>query len=182
MAAREVARVKSLRIRLLLAAEAAHGQIFEKIDREHRAEAIAAASGQSPTGPSSPWPALMTLNGAARTYAGLPLAHSKLAVRTAVGCDGNGEQTIGKHADACIESLCLPACRRWRAALRGGCFTGLSPLCLGLSGPAVSVSGSCPVETSIAHCVIQSCEVRAVAVGPLTPCTRLCRHVTDWTQ
>ena len=109
VAAREVARVKSLRIRLLLAAEAAHGQIFEKIDRGHRAEAVAAASGQSPTGPSSPWPALMTLNGAARTYAGLPLAHSKLAVLTAVGCDGNGEQTIGKHADACIESLCLPA-------------------------------------------------------------------------
>ena len=73
----------------------------------------------------------MTLNGAARTYAGLPLAHSKLAVRTAVGCDGNGEQTIGKHADACIESLCLPACRRWRAALRGGCFTGFIPLSLG---------------------------------------------------
>ena len=70
VAAREVARVKSLRIRLLLAAEAAHGQIFEKIDRGHRAEAVAAASGQSPTGPSSPWPALMTLNGAARTYAG----------------------------------------------------------------------------------------------------------------
>ena len=182
MAAREGRAGQSLRIRLLLAAEAAHGQIFETIDRGHRAEAVAAASGQSPTGPSSPWPALMTLNGAARTYAGLPLAHSKLAVRTAVGCDGNGEQTIGKHADACIESLCLPACRRWRAALRGGCFTGLSPLCLGLSGPAVSVSGSCPVETSIAHCVIQSCEVRAVAVGPLTPCTRLCRHVTDWTQ
>ena len=134
MAAREGRAGQSLRIRLLLAAEAAHGQIFEKIDRGHRAEAVAAASGQSPTGPSSPWPALMTLNGAACTYAGLPLAHtqghSKLAVRTAVGCDGNGEQTIGKHADACIESLCLPACRRWRAALRGGCFTGLSPLCL----------------------------------------------------
>ena len=130
MPAREGRAGQSLRIRLLLAAEAAHGQIFEKIDRGHRAEAVAAASGQSPTGPSSPWPALMTLNGAARTYAGLPLAHSKLAVRTAVGCDGNGEQTIGKHADACIESLCLPACRRWRAALRGGCFTGLSPLCL----------------------------------------------------
>ena len=109
MAAREGRAGQSLRIRLLLAAEAAHGQIFEKIDRGHRAEAVAAASGQSPTGPSSPWPALMTLNGAARTYAGLPLAHSKLAVRTAVGCDGNGEQTIGKHADACIESLCMSA-------------------------------------------------------------------------
>ena len=116
MPAKEGRADQSLRIWLLLEAEAAHGQIFEKIDRGHRAEAVAAASGQSPTGPSSPWPALMTLNGAARTYAGLPLAHNKLAVRTAVGCDGNGEQTIGKHADACIESLCLPACRRWRLA------------------------------------------------------------------
>ena len=102
MAAREVARVKSLRIRLLLAAEAAHGQIFEKIDRGHRAEAVAAASGQSPTGPSSPWPALMTLNGAARTYAGLPLAHSKLAVRTAVGCDGNYWREDHRQACRCM--------------------------------------------------------------------------------
>ena len=98
---------------------------------------------------------------------------AKPTIERAARHDADSGQLIQERATCMEGPRSLPKCRRRRAALRGGCFTGLSPLCLGLSGSAVSVSGSCPVETSIAHCVIQSCEVRAVAVGPLTPCTRL---------
>ena len=55
VAATEGRAGQSLRIWLLLAAEAEHGQIVETIDQGHRDEAVPAASGQSPPVPSSPW-------------------------------------------------------------------------------------------------------------------------------
>ena len=56
---------------------------------------------------------------------------AKPTIERAARCDADSGQLIQERATCMEGPRSLPKCRRRRAALRGGCFTGFIPLSLG---------------------------------------------------